>query len=124
MTYLDERDDSIQYGIITVLALATIAVMCYLVFGGVAAAYCSLALYALGFIAISLFSIRKVFLVLNYKEKILNFEATTEEELDEEFFARKNNAMHTVKVIKTKELIKAICSGLFAIFTIVVLVLF
>ncbi len=124
MTYIDERDDTIQYGIIAVFSLATLAVVAYVVFGSSIAAYSSISLFALGFIAICLFSIRKVFLVLNYKEKLENYATENSETIDDEFKEKKKNAETRIKSVKAKELTKAILSGMFAIFAIVVLVLF
>ncbi len=124
MTYIDERDDAIQYGIIAVFSLATLAVVVYVVFGSSVAAYSAISLFALGFTAICLFSIRKIFLVLNYKEKLENYATENSEKIDNEFIERKKNAEHKIKSVKSKELTKAILSGMFAIFAIVVLVLF
>ena len=124
MTYLDERDDVIQYSIITVFTLATCAVIAYVVFGSFFAAYSAIALFALGFIAICLFSIRKIFLVLNYKERLENYAKELGESASEDFLQRKNNADKKIKSTHKKELAKAIFSGFFAVFTIVVLVLF
>lgn len=124
MTYIDERDDSVQYGVITVFSLATIAVVAYVVFGSYVAAYTAIALFALGFVAICVASIRKIFIVLNYKEKLENYAKDHANELSEDFVTKKTNADAKIKSCKTKELIKALLSGIFGIFAIVVLVLF
>lgn len=125
MTYLDERDDTIQYCLITSFSLATLAVAIYLAFGNFFAAYFAIGLYALSFIAISLFSIRKIFLVLNFKEKLSRYESDPNNDImDLAFVERKNNALRVVRSALVKETIKTIVSGAFALFAIVVLVLF
>ena len=124
MTYLDERDDTIQYGLITSFSLATIAVAIYVLLGSFFAAYLAIALYALSFIAICLFAIRKIFLVLNFKEKLLNYESDSTNVIDLNFVERKEKALKVIKSTVVKETIKIIASGAFAIFAIIVLVLF
>ena len=124
MTYLDERDDTIQYGLIASFSLATIAVAIYILLGNFFAAYFAISLYALSFIAICLFSIRKIFLVLNFKEKLLNYESDPNNVIDLKFVERKENALKIIKSAVVKETIKIIISGIFALFAIIVLVLF
>ena len=124
MTYIDERDDTIQYGLMTSFSLATIAVAIYVLLGNFFAAYFAISLYALSFIAICLFAIRKIFLVLNFKEKLLNYEADPSNVIDLKFVERKENALKVIKSTIVKETIKIIVSGAFAIFAIIVLVLF
>lgn len=124
MTYLDERDDTIQYGLMTSFSLATIAVVVYVLLGNFFAAYFAISLYALSFIAICLFSIRKIFLVLNFKEKLLNYEVDPNTVIDLKFVERKEKALKVIKSTLVKETFKIIFSGVLAIFAIVVLVLF
>lgn len=124
MTYLDERDDTIQYGLITSFSLATIAVVVYVLLGNFFAAYFAISLYALSFIAICLFSIRKIFLVLNFKEKLLNYEVDPNTVIDLKFVERKEKALKVIKSTLVRETFKIIFSGVLAIFAIVVLVLF
>ena len=124
MTYLDEKDDTIQYGLITSFTLATIAVAIYVFFGVFFAAYFAISLYALSFIAICLFAIRKIFLVLNFKEKLLNYESHPDNVIDLRFVERKENALKVIKSTIVSETVKIIFSGVLAIFAIVVLVLF
>lgn len=124
MTYIDEMDDGVQYGIISIFSLATIAVVVYMVFGSFVSAYVAIALFALGFIAICTASIRKIFVILNYKEKLEDYEKMHKDELSENFKTKKLNADTKIKSCKAKELTKAILSGIFGVFTIIVLVLF
>lgn len=125
MTRIDERDDIILYCLITLFSIATIAVCIYVVFGYFLFAYLSISLYALAFIAICLISIRKLFVIKNFKVRLTNYEENADKEtLDEEFYAKKERAEKLIKSSRTKELIKSILSGAFAVFTIIVLVLF
>lgn len=125
MTRIDERDDIILYCLITLFSIATIAVCIYVVFGYFLFAYLSISLYALAFIAICLISIRKLFVIKNFKVRLTNYEENADKEtLDEEFYAKKDRAEKLIKSSRTKELIKSILSGAFAVFTIIVLVLF
>ena len=125
MTRIDERDDTILYCLITLFSIATIAVCIYVVFGYFLFAYLSISLYALAFIAICLISIRKLFVIKNFKVRLTNYEENADKEtLDEEFYAKKDRAEKLIKSSRTKELIKGILSGAFAVFTIIVLVLF
>lgn len=125
MTRIDERDDTILYCLITLFSIATIAVCIYVVFGYFLFAYLSISLYALAFIAICLISIRKLFVIKNFKVRLTNYEENADKEtLDEEFYAKKERAEKLIKSSRTKELIKSILSGAFAVFTIIVLVLF
>lgn len=125
MTYLDERDDTINYAVITVFSLATIAVAIYVFLGSLLFAYIALSLFGLAFLAVALFSIRKVFMILNYKEKLENYEANlSEDKKDQEFVQKSKQAKKQIRSSFTREMVKAILSGVFAIFTIIVLVLF
>lgn len=125
MTYIDERDDTILYCLITLFSIATIAVCIYVTTGYFLFAYISISLYALAFIALCLISIRKLFIINNFKVRLETYEEKADKNtLDEEFYAKKEKAVKQIKSSTTKELIKSILSGVFAIFTIVVLVLF
>lgn len=125
MTRIDERDDAILYCLITLFSIATTAVCIYVVFGFFLFAYLSISLYALAFIAICLISIRKLFVIKNFQVRLTNYEENANKEtLDEEFYAKKERAEKLIKFSRTKELIKSILSGAFAVFTIIVLVLF
>lgn len=125
MTYLDERDDIIQYCLITLFSLATIGVLLYLLFASPFTAYLALGLYAISFLFLFVMTIRKLIVIKSYKDQLDNFEKNSKpEDLDETFYSKKEKVGKLIAQHTIKEAIKCACSAIFAIFTIVVIVLF
>ena len=125
MTYLDERDDIIQYCLITLFSLATIGVLLYLIFASPFTAYLALGLYAISFLFLFVMTIRKLIVIKSYKDQLDNFEKNSKpEDLDETFYMKKEKVGKLIAKHIITESIKCVCSAVFAIFTIVVIVLF
>ena len=122
----NEQDKTVRLCLTLVFSLGVIAVFAYMLFGSVYAVYASLGIYAFSFSLVSLFSIRKLFLVAAYKDRLKLFEARanmTESER-EAYEAKKSEVLKVVDKTKLSEMLKAIFFGAFAIFAVVVLVLF
>lgn len=126
MIYSDDRDKTMYYCLLTAFTIATIAVLLYMLFGSLYAAYMSLGVYAFSFSLLALSGIRQLFVIVNYKNRLDNFEKNPDltEQQRKDFGEEKAKILSVVNSTWRKEMIKAILSGLFAIFTIVVLVLF
>ena len=122
----NEQDRTVQICLSLVFTLGVIAVIVYMIFGSMYAVYASLGIYAFSFSFISLLSIRKLFLVAAYKDRLKLFEAkadmTEAERLSYE--TKKQEVLKVVNKTKAKEITKAIIFGAIAIFAVVVLVLF
>lgn len=122
----NEQDRTVQICLSLVFTLGVIAVIVYMIFGSMYAVYASLGIYAFSFSFISLLSIRKLFLVASYKDRLKLFEAkadmTETERLSYE--TKKQEVLKVVNKTKAKEIAKAIIFGAIAIFAVVVLVLF
>ena len=71
----NEQDKTVRLCLTLVFSLGVIAVFAYMLFGSVYAVYASLGIYAFSFSLVSLFSIRKLFLVAAYKDRLKLFEA-------------------------------------------------
>ena len=90
MTYLDERDDIIQYCLITLFSLATIGVLLYLLLASPFTAYLALGLYAISFLFLFVMTVRKLIVIKSYKDQLDNFEKNSKpEDLDETFYMKK-----------------------------------
>ena len=122
----NEQDKTIQICLSIVFTLGVIAVVVYMVFGSIYAVYASLGIYAFSFSLISLLSIRKLFLIAAYKDRLRLFEARAEMTQEERtsYETKKNEVLKVVSKTKAKEITKAIIFGAIAIFAVVVLVLF
>lgn len=121
-----EQDKTVQLCLTIMFSLGVIAVFMYVLFGSLYAVYASLGIYAFSFSVVSLLSIRKLFLVASYKDRIKLFEAKADmtEEQKTAFTAKKQEVLKVVNKTKTIEIVKAIFFGIIAIFAVVVLVLF
>lgn len=121
-----EQDRTVQICLNLIFTLGVVAVIIYVVFGSLYAVYASLGIYAFSFSVASLLSIRKLFLVASYKDRLKLFEAkanlTETERVN--YDAKKQEVLKVVNKTRNKELTKAIFFGIFAIFAVVVLVLF
>ena len=122
----NEQDRTVQICLSLVFTLGVIAVVVYMIFGSMYAVYASLGIYAFSFSFISLLSIRKLFLVAAYKDRLKLFEAKADmAETDRlSYEAKKQEVLKVVNKTKAKEIAKAIGFGVIAIFAVVVLVLF
>ena len=122
----NEQDKTIQICLSIVFTLGVIAVVVYMVFGSIYAVYASLGIYAFSFSLISLLSIRKLFLIAAYKDRLRLFEAKADMTQEERtsYETKKNEVLKVVSKTKAKEITKAIIFGAIAIFAVVVLVLF
>lgn len=122
----NEQDKTIQICLSIVFTLGVIAVVLYMVLGSIYAVYASLGIYAFSFSLISLLSIRKLFLIAAYKDRLRLFEARAEMTQEERtsYETKKNEVLKVVSKTKAKEITKAIIFGAIAIFAVVVLVLF
>ena len=120
------HDKLAQYCLATVFSLGIISVVVYMLFGTEYAVYASLGIYAFAFALVSIFAIRKLFIIASYKDRLKLFETKAEMTQSEKdlYFQKKAEALKTVNKIKRVEIVKAIFFGVFAIFTVVVLVLF
>lgn len=121
-----EQDNSVQICLSIVFSLAVVAVVVYMLTGSAWAIYAGLGIYAFSFSLVSLFSIRRLFVVASYKERLKLFEAKADMSEDEriEYESKKQATLKLVNKTRTKELIKAIIFGGLAIFAVVSLVLF
>lgn len=121
-----EQDKTIQMSLTIIFSLGIISVLVYILFGSIYAVYASLGIYAFAFSVMSLFSIRKLFLISVYKQRLKNFEekATFNESEHNAYNEKKRIALKEVNKTKRSEITKAILAGIVAIFAIVVLVLF
>lgn len=122
--------------IVSLFGAGTIIVCVYLFFGFVLAVYFALIAYALGFMLMTLSSIRKV-IVLSTKEdraeaigvKYDSETDTIEEEKqntknEKKVFSEKKEIIKHIKAKKAVEIVKAVLSALMTVFTIVVLTLY
>lgn len=121
-----DQDKTVQTCVMITFSLGVVAVLVYMLTGSVFAVYSGLGIYAFSFLLLSLFAIRKLFVVASYKERLSRFEAGVDlTESDKEIYNQKKEvAMKQIKKIQCKETIKAIVAGAVAIFAVVVLVLF
>lgn len=121
-----DQDKTVQTCVMITFSLGVVAVLVYMLTGSVFAVYSGLGIYAFSFLLLSLFAIRKLFIVASYKERLNRFEAGVDlTESDKEIYNQKKEvAMKQIKKIQCKETIKAIVAGAVAIFAVVVLVLF
>lgn len=121
-----EQDRTIQVCLNLIFTLGVVAVIIYVVFGSLFAVYAGLGIYAFSFSVASLLSIRKLFLVASYKDRLKLYEAkanlTETERIN--YNEKKQEVLKVVNKTRNKELAKAIAFGIFAIFAVVVLVLF
>lgn len=121
-----EQDKTIQVSLNLIFTLGVVAVVIYVIFGSLFAVYAGLGIYAFSFSVASLLSVRKLFLVASYKDRLKLFEAkanlTETERIN--YDAKKQEVLKVVNKTRNKELAKAIFFGIFAIFAVVVLVLF
>lgn len=121
-----EQDRTVQICLTAVFGLGIISVFIYILFGSIYAVYSSLGIYAFAFSILSLFSIRKLFVIASYKERLNMFEngAQMSESEKDVYNQKKSEALKVVNKTKRIEILKAIISGAVAIFAVVVLVLF
>ena len=126
MSQTDELDRTIVVATSVLFTIATISVLGYLIFGSSICVYAALGVYTFSFSVLTLSSIRKLFQVSFYKERLLKLERSPElsQEEREKFSTERVEIFKVLNKTKRSELTKAIISGVFAIFTIVVLVLF
>jgi len=122
----NEQDRTLQLCLSIAFTLGVIAVIVYMFFGSLYAVYASLGIYAFSFSLISLVSIRKLFLVASYKDRLKLFEAKAgmDESERNSYEEKKQEVLKVVNKTKTQEIIKASIFGAIAIFAVVVLVLF
>lgn len=126
MGQTDELDKTIVVLTTVLFFIATVSVLGYLFFGSTICVYAALGVYTFSFSVLTLSSIRKLFQISFYKERLNRAEKSpnlTDEER-QKFTQEKENIFKVVNKTKKIELVKAILSGVFAMFTIVVLVLF
>lgn len=126
MEFSDELDRNIYICLMVTFSIATLAVLGYMLIGSVIFVYGSLGVFGFSFSLLALSSIRKLFQISNYKDRLNRAERALKEK-DEDLTDFENQKTEVLKVansIKRKEIVKAILSGAFALFTIVVLVLF
>jgi len=116
----------VKYCLTAVFSLGIIAVLVYMFFGFEFAVYASLGIYAFAFALVSMFSVRKLFVIASYKDRLRLFESKAEMSAEEKdmYEAKKQEALSSVNKTKKVEVVKAICFGAIAIFAVVVLVLF
>ncbi len=117
--------DAIATALIITFSVATICVIIYLIFGLYIFASLALAIYTISFSLIALASLRKLFIVARYSERINALAANenlTEAERDD-VKKERAEAQKAISKVKTVAIIKSCLSGAFAIFTLVVLVL-
>ena len=122
----NEQDKLVNYCLMAVFSLGILAVVIYILFGLEFAVYASLGIYAFAFALTSMFSVRKLFIIASYKDRLKLFESKvsmTEEEKST-YEMKKESALKTVNKTKRIEVVKAIIFGAIAIFAVVVLVLF
>ena len=126
MELTDELDSNMRMCLSISFAIATILTFGYLFVGSIIFIYGALGVYAFSFSLLTLAYIRKLFQLGAYKERLNRIEKKMiDEGQDLELFrAKKEEVLKVSNSIKRKEIFKAILSGAFGIFTIVVLVLF
>ena len=122
----NEQDQMVKVCLTVIFSLGVVAVLVYMLFGSKIAVYASLGIYAFAFSLYALFAIRKLFVIASYKERLKRFEAKAEmsEEEKQVYNQKKSEALKVVNKTKKKEVFKAIFAGVFAIFAVVVLILF
>ena len=122
----NEQDRVVRYCLATVFSLGIISVVVYMLFGTEYAVYASLGIYAFAFALVSVFAIRKLFVIASYKDRLKLFESRADMTPEEKqiYNEKKESALKTVNKTKRQEIFKAIFFGLIAIFAVVVLVLF
>lgn len=110
----------------TVFSLGIVAVVVYMLFGYELAVYASLGIYAFAFALVSMFAVRKLFVIASYKDRLKLFESKADlgAEEKENYLAKKSEALKLVNKTQKTEIAKAIIFGAIAIFAVVVLVLF
>lgn len=126
MAQNDELDRTITLAISILFTLATLSVIGYMLFGSSLCVYVALGTYTFSFSVLALSAIRKLFQISFYKERLNRIERSPEltpEERDK-FILEKEGIFKVVNKTKRSETVKAVLSGVFAVFTIVVLVLF
>lgn len=126
MEFTDELDKNLFILLMVTFSIATLSVFGYIFIGSIIFVYGALGVYSFSFSVLSLSSIRKLFQVASYKDRLTRAEKTLLEKGEDltDFIVRKNEAIKIANSVKQKEIVKAILSGAFALFTIVVLVLF
>ena len=122
----NEQDRVVKYCLATVFSLGILSVVVYMLFGTEYAVYASLGIYAFAFALVSVFAIRKLFVIASYKDRLKLFESRADMTPEEKqiYNEKKESALKTVNKTKRQEIFKAIFFGLIAIFAVVVLVLF
>lgn len=122
----NEQDRVVKYCLATVFSLGILSVVVYMLFGTEYAVYASLGIYAFAFALVSVFAIRKLFVIASYKDRLKLFEARADMTPEEKqiYNEKKESALKTVNKTKRQEIFKAIFFGIIAIFAVVVLVLF
>ena len=122
----NEQDRVVKYCLVTVFSLGILSVVVYMLFGTEYAVYASLGIYAFAFALVSVFAIRKLFVIASYKDRLKLFEARVDMTPEEKqiYNEKKESALKTVNKTKRQEIFKAIFFGIIAIFAVVVLVLF
>ena len=122
----EHKEDIIHYSSMALFICATVCVLIYFFTASIFTAHLALALYVVSFTAVCLFSVRKLFVAKYYLEKI-QAEPTGKEETPEQEQERKAKKEKLQKLIKSatrREIVKLVFSGILAIFTLVVLILF
>ena len=122
----NEQDQMVKVCLSIIFTLGVIAVIVYMLLGSKIAVYTSLGIYAFAFSLYALFAIRKLFIIASYNERLKRFEAKAEmnDEEKQAYNEKKSEALKLVNKTKKKEIFKAIFAGIFAVFAVVVLVLF
>jgi len=120
------QDRLVKYCLTAVFSLGIVAVIIYMLFGYEIAVYASLGIYAFAFALVSMFAVRKLFIIASYKDRLKLFEskADLDAEEKENYLAKKSEALKLVNKTQKVEIAKAIVFGIIAIFAVVVLVLF
>lgn len=126
MELADELDRNMKLCLTISFTIATLFTFGYLFIGSIIFIYGALGVYAFSFSMLTLAYIRKLFQLSAYKDRLARIEKSMIDEGQdvEAFRAKKEEILKVSNSIKRKEIFKAILSGAFGIFTIVVLVLF
>lgn len=126
MEISDELDRNVYVCLMVTFTMATLSVIGYMLVGSSIFVYGALGVYAFSFSLLALCSIRKLFQVAHYKDRLNRAEKSLMEAGEDlsDFRREKEGILKVTSSVKRKEIVKAILSGAFALFTIVVLVLF
>ena len=120
------QDRVVNICLTTIFTLGIISVVLYMLIGTDYAVYASLGIYTFAFALVSVFAIRKLFIIASYKDRLKLFETKADMTPEEQqlYLEKKESALKSVNKTKRVEIFKAIFFGVIAIFSVVVLVLF